>query len=324
METRLARTLTLLLTVAAISGVGGAHAAGLGAVNEPIKLAINEWTGQHVSTRIAGGILERMGYQVEYVTAGAVPQFAALADGTIHMQPEVWTNNVGDVYPKAIEKGQIIELGLLGLNNREGWIYPKYMEQMCPGLPAMEALLACTEKIATTDTFPNGRVVAYPADWGTRTADLIQVMDMPLSAVPGGSEGAMVAELKAAVTKKEPLVMMFWAPHWVLSEVDVGWVEIVPSYEPACHEDASWGPNPNATHDCAFAQAAVTKSVWAGVQDKWPAAYAFMEQYQLSGADQQVMMKAIDVDGQKLDDVVAAWIDGNQSTWKPWAEKAKN
>jgi len=31
------------------SSFGAAEAAEMGAVDEPIKLAINEWTGQHVS-----------------------------------------------------------------------------------------------------------------------------------------------------------------------------------------------------------------------------------------------------------------------------------
>ena len=34
-----------------------ARAADLGAKDETIKLAINEWTGQHVTTHIAGEIL---------------------------------------------------------------------------------------------------------------------------------------------------------------------------------------------------------------------------------------------------------------------------
>lgn len=50
--------------------VSAAGAADLGAVDEPIKLAVNEWTGQHITTRIAGRMLEAAGYKVEYVTAG--------------------------------------------------------------------------------------------------------------------------------------------------------------------------------------------------------------------------------------------------------------
>ena len=42
--------------------LGGAKvdAAELGATDEPIKLALNEWTGQHITTRVAGEILQRV------------------------------------------------------------------------------------------------------------------------------------------------------------------------------------------------------------------------------------------------------------------------
>jgi len=34
--------------IVVVSSFGMANAAEMGAVDEPIKLAINEWTGQHV------------------------------------------------------------------------------------------------------------------------------------------------------------------------------------------------------------------------------------------------------------------------------------
>ena len=68
MKAILSTTIAGAVALAALSGP--ALAAEMGAVDEPIKLAINEWTGQHVTTRVAGEILTRMGYKVEYVTAG--------------------------------------------------------------------------------------------------------------------------------------------------------------------------------------------------------------------------------------------------------------
>src|SRR5260221_155888 len=59
----------LLLTASRID-----IAKELGATSEPIKLAMLEWTGQHVTTHIAGNILESMGYNVEYETARNIPQ----------------------------------------------------------------------------------------------------------------------------------------------------------------------------------------------------------------------------------------------------------
>ena len=99
-------------------------AAELGATDETIKLAINEWTGQHISTHIAGEVLRSMGYDVEYVTAGNYPQHTALADGDLHATLEVWTNNVGDIYPKMKEAGKIVDIGPLGLTTREDGCTP--------------------------------------------------------------------------------------------------------------------------------------------------------------------------------------------------------
>ena len=78
------------------------------------------------------------------------------------------------------------------------------MADICPGLPDWEALAACAEAMATAETFPDGRILSYPADWGTRSADMIKGLAIPYQAVPAGSEGALVAELKASVDKKSP------------------------------------------------------------------------------------------------------------------------
>lgn len=56
MNMRIARTVTLLLSLSGMCLAGQAQAAELGATDESIKLAINEWTGQHVTARIAGDI----------------------------------------------------------------------------------------------------------------------------------------------------------------------------------------------------------------------------------------------------------------------------
>ena len=91
------------------------------------------------------------------------------------VSPEIWLNNVGEVYPKVLAEGKIEDLGTLGLETKEGWIYPKFMEEVCPGLPDWKALVTpeCISALATPDTMPNGRFLDYPADWGSRAATII-------------------------------------------------------------------------------------------------------------------------------------------------------
>ncbi len=320
MFSKIKKTLAVAAAVTAFAAISPAQ-AGVPESKDPIKLAVNEWTGQHLSTYIYGALLEDMGYNVEYVTAGAVPQYAALATGNLTANPENWDNNVGDIYPKAVASGDLVLVGKLGLQTREGWIYPPYVDEKCPGLPDWKALEKCAEIFGNAETFPNGRVIAYPADWGTRTTDFVKANEMPFVSVPGGSEGAMIAELKSAYAAKEPILMMFWAPHWIFAELEFNWIEL-PPYEDGCDEDPKVGPNPNAVHDCGFAQANVNKVAWKGMKDKWPAAYKLFEAYTLTNADQNRMMLEVDNKGRDAKEVAKEWVAANKATWQPWVDAA--
>ena len=313
------RSLKLGLALAAAAGI--AQAAEMGAVDEPIKLAVNEWTGQHVTTHVAGEMLKAAGYNVEYTTAGMMNQFQAIADGDIHATLEIWSSNVSDEYAKKVAEGTVVEVGDLGLAAKEGIAYPAHVAEICPGLPAWEALADCAQQFATAETLPMGRLVDYPADWGTPGADRMTGFDLPFKAIPAGSEGALIAELRASTEKKTPLLITFWQPHWAMSTYDVKFVDL-PVGNEDCFNDASWGTNPDATHDCDFAPTRIFKATWSGFEEKWPAAYEILQNYKLSVDDQQPLMGQIDVDGQSVEEAVAAWMAENESTWKPVVDAA--
>ncbi len=301
----------------------GAMAAELGDVDDPIKLAINEWTGQHVATRIGGRMLEEAGYNVEYVSAGYMSMFDAMADGDLHAALEIWTSNVSERFGQLEAEGKVVDISGLGLAAREGFAYPAHVAEICPGLPAWEALAACAGQFATAETLPMGRLLDYPAEWGTPGADRIAGLELPFKAVPAGSEGALVTEIRASVEKGSPLVVVFWQPHWAVSAFDLNWVAL-PEGTAECYDDPAWGPNPNATADCDFIPTRIFKAGWAGMKDKWPAAYEILEGYMLATEDQQPLMGAIDVDGRPLEEVVDEWMAANESKWKPVVEAAIN
>ena len=312
------------LAAVAIAALPAASlAADLGAVDEPIKLAINEWTGQHVSTHVAGQMLEAAGYKVEYVTAGYMNMYQAMSDGEIHGAMEIWSSNVSDDYAKKVEEGGVVELSDLGLDAKEGLAYPAHVAELCPGLPAWEALRDCAGTFATAETLPAGRLVDYPADWGTPGADRMTGLALPFKAVPAGSEGALIAELRASTEKKSPLLIVFWQPHWAMSAYDVQFVDL-PVGNEDCFTDASWGPNPNAVNDCDFSPSRIFKAGWAGMEEKWPAAHEILTNYTLAVEDQQPMMGAVDVDGASVEEVVTAWMADNEGKWKPVVDAALN
>lgn len=283
---------------------------------DPIKVILNDWTGQHVSTKIAGELLKKMGYNIEYVSAGAVPQHAGLAQGNLHFQAEVWTNNIGDLYPKAVETGDIVVLGDLGLEPREGWVYPPYMKDKCPGLPSYKALYDCAQAFATADTFPKGRLITYPADWGTRSRDIVTGIGLPYEPVAGGSEGAMMAELKSAYAAQDPILMMIWQPHWIFADLDLNWVEWNPVDGECVEEDQ------NKDTACGFQQASVEKVVWGGFEKKWPAAFKMLTLYTQTNEEQNAAILAVDNKGRDLDEVVTEWLANNEAKWQGWIDEA--
>lgn len=298
-------------------------AAEMGAVDKPIRLAINEWTGQHITTRIAGAMLEAAGYKVEYVTAGMMNQFQAMADGDISAALELWSSNLSDQFGALEAEGKVVDVSDLGLEAREGFAYPPHVAALCPGLPDYQALKDCAIAFATAETVPMGRLVDYPAEWGTPGSDRIGGLELPFKAVPAGSEGALIAEIRASIEKQSPVLVVFWRPHWAFDAFDLTFVEM-PTGEPACFDDPAWGPNPNATFDCDFTPTRIFKGAWAGFQETWPAAYEIIDNYRLSTSDQEAMMGAVDVDGRPVEEVVAEWVAAHEAEWRPVVDAAVN
>src|SRR3546814_8050255 len=58
----------------------GASGAALAEVEskDPIKLTLHDWTGQLITTKLMGSVLQKAGYNIEYVQADYIAQFAGL------------------------------------------------------------------------------------------------------------------------------------------------------------------------------------------------------------------------------------------------------
>ncbi len=312
---------TFLACVLAVSAPAGLSAGDIPESDEPIKLALNEWTGQNITTHIASHLLEEMGYNVQLVTAGYFPQMAALEDNGVSATLEIWMTNIADLYDTAMDSGKVEDLGPLGLEPRETWFYPTFVGELCPGLPNWEALKDCGQVFQTAETFPNGRLLDYPADWGTSNVERLKGLDLPFTSLPAGSEGALVAEIKAAYDKESPLLLMFWKPHWIFAKYDLKQVEL-PPYEEGCWDDPSVGINPDDVYDCDFKRGDVRKLAWVGFKEEWPAAHALLTALTLTNEQQIALIDQVDQKGRDVEDVAQEWLSQNEDTWQAWVSSA--
>ncbi|WP_297538834.1 ABC transporter substrate-binding protein [Roseovarius sp.] len=298
-----------------------ASAADLGKSEEPIKLALTQETSAQITAHVAGELLKAAGYTVEFVAVEDIAVFRQMGRGNIDANLEIWPANAAPSYRDMVMDRELVEMGDLGLTMAEGLAYPAHMEASCPGLPALDALRACTSAFATDGGTPV--LIDYPSAWDGQGADLMAALDLPFTATPAASEEALVEALVKASTDGTPALAMFWQPHWAVAAHDLRFVEL-PEAEAACFEDASWGPNPNAVGDCGFPAISSVKAIVKGFKSRWPAAYILIKDFQMDNDTLAALLTAVERDGRPIAEAAAEWAAANEESWRPLVESATN
>lgn len=308
MNTLMGVTAGALLSTAAMAEVES---------TDPIMLTLHDWSGQLINTQIMGSILEEAGYNVEYVQADYIAQFAGLKTGDLTLAMEIWATTGQEALDEAVSSGKVVNAGETGLQAIEEWWYPLYMKERCPGLPDWKALAACAGEFSTAETAPKGRYVGGPVTWGGFDDERVKALGLDFEVVHAGTDAALFAELESAYQREAPVILWVYVPHWAPAKYDGEFVEF-PPYSAECYSDASVGVNPDMAYDCGKPRGPIWKAAWAGMEDKWPGAYATVQAYNLTNEEMSAMVGDADLDGKSIDDVVDAWMDANEDRWKGW------
>ena len=284
---------------------------------DPLKLTLHDWSGQLINTQIMGAVLEEAGYNVEYVQADYIAQFAGLKTGDLTLAMEIWATTGQEALDEAVGTGNVENVGETGLQAIEEWWYPLYMKERCPGLPDWKALQACSEEFATAETAPKGRYVGGPVTWGGFDDERVEALGLDFEVVHAGTDAALFAELESAYQREAPVILWVYVPHWAPAKFEGEFVEF-PPYSAECYSDPSVGVNPDKAYDCGKPRGPIWKAAWSGMKDKWPGAHKVVQAYTLTNEEMSAMVGEVDLDGKSIDDVVDAWMDANESRWQSW------
>ena len=285
--------------------------------DDPIKLTLHDWTGQLITTQLMGEVLKKGGYNVDYVQADYIAQFAGLKSGDLHVAMEIWETTGRDAMDEATATGMVENLGETGMQAIEEWWYPAYMKEQCPGLPNWEALNDCAEAFSTPETAPSGRYLGGPVTWGGYDDERVEALELDYEVVHAGTDAALFAELESAYQRQAPVLLWVYAPHWAPAKYDGEWIEF-PTYTAECYADPSWGSNPDMAYDCGKPRGPIWKVAWSGVKDKWPGAHKIIQAFTINNDEMGQMVAAVDLEGKKVDQVVAEWMQTNAARWQGW------
>lgn len=295
-----------------------ASAGGIPESNDPIKIMYADWSSININGQIAGQILKKLGYTVQYIPADNSARYPAFENGDLTIAMETWATTQKAAFETSLATGKIVDLGSLGPAAREDWWFPDYMKEKCPGLPDWHALRdpKCAEAFSAPETAPKGRYLAGPPSWGGHDEERVDALGLPFVVVHAGSDAAMFAELKSAYERKAPIMLWVYVPSWVPSKYNGEFVEF-PKYTDACYQDPKWGVNPDKAYDCAKPTGWIKKMGWADGEKKWPCAYSVVRKYTIDAAELDALVAEVDLEGQKIEDVAKAWVDANAAKWKP-------
>ncbi|MBZ9761654.1 ABC transporter substrate-binding protein [Mesorhizobium sp. CA8] len=301
-----------------------AHTASVPESNDTINMMIGNWTSFVVQAQIAGQLLQKLGYTIQYVPADDSARYPAFENGDLTIGMETWATTQREAFEKSLATGKILDMGSLSAPAKEEWWYPIYMKEKCPGLPDWKALKdpKCAEAFSTPETAPKGRYLSGPVDWGGFDVERVQALGLPFEVVNAGTEASLFAELQSAYERKAPIMLWVYTPHWVPAKFKGEWVQF-PKYEPACYSDPSWGINKDKAYDCGKPEGWIKKMAWAEGEKKWPCAYEFIKSYDMDSKTLSEMAAEVDLDGKKAEDVAAEWIGKNEPTWQKWTSCAK-
>ncbi|MFI6249514.1 ABC transporter permease/substrate binding protein [Streptomyces sp. NPDC051016] len=196
----------------ASDGTDRASATNVGQGKE-LKIGYIPWDEGIASTFLWKEILEERGYRVTTTQYTAGPLYTGLATGQLDFETDSWLPTTHAEYWKKYGK-QLDDLG--------SWYGPTSLELTVPSYVKDVNSLADLKNHAAEF---GGKVVGIEPSAGMmgllKTKVLKEYGLDGTYRVVDGSTPAMLAELKRAYAKKQPILVTLWSPHWAYSDYDL-------------------------------------------------------------------------------------------------------
>ncbi|MFG2972976.1 ABC transporter permease/substrate binding protein [Streptomyces sp. NPDC048331] len=191
---------------------GPAGAANIGK-GRTLSVGYIPWDEGIASTFLWKELLERRGYKVDARQLEAGALYTGLAGGQLDFQTDSWL---------PVTHAQYWEKYGNKLEDLGSWYGPTSLELSVPSY--MKDVRSLADLKGKADQF-KGRIIGIEPSAGEMSILKDKVLkDYGLDGeykVVDGSTPGMLAELKRAYEKKEPVAVVLWSPHWAYSSYEL-------------------------------------------------------------------------------------------------------
>ena len=260
-----------------------AAAAGKGEV----RIAYVEWADATVATNILAQALQQDGYETKTIPVSGAAMWQAVASGDADCMVAGWLPTThAAYYGKLKDKVDLAGKNVEGA--RLGWVVPDYVE-----------IGSIADLKAHAAEFDN-KVIGIDPGAGLMRASEKAMKEYGLSNMKlvEGSDATMTAALKDAISRKQPIVVTGWTPHWMWAAFKLKYL--------ADPKGALGGEETVYT---------VTRKDLK--QDK-PELYNVLSKFSLTLPDEQSVMLQNTESGADPKKTAAKWVADNQDKVKSW------
>ena len=283
----------ILLSASALAlSAGLAHAQA--ACDEVIFSDVG-WTDITTTTATAKHVLEALGYEVDVKVLSVPVTFSSLESDDVDVFLGNWMPAQTQAITPYLESGEIEQVA----ENLEGTIYtlavPKY---------AYDAGLKSFADIAGFADQLDGKIYGIePGNEGN--AYLIgltekDAMGMGAVEVVESSEQGMLAQVRRAVDKEEPVVFLGWAPHPMNANFELEYL--------------------TGGEDFFGGKGVVNTVTRAGFSEECPNVGKLLGQMTFSLPMENEIMGRILDDGEDAEDATMEWMQANPDQWEGWLD----
>ncbi|GAA3350468.1 ABC transporter substrate-binding protein [Amorphoplanes nipponensis] len=310
------RTAVALLSVVALAACGDssqAITAPPGVERTPcgtVTIAVNPWVGYAANVAVVSYLLKQeLGCTVVEKDLTEDESWAGLASGEVDTILENWGHD--DLKKTYIDDKKVaVEQGLTGNKGIIGWYVPPWLAKEHPDITKWQNLNKYADLFKTKKSKGRGQLLGGDPSFVTNDAALIKNLKLDFTVVYAGSEDALIAEFQRAETERKPLIGYFYAPQWLLSEIDLVHIPL-PLYKPGCDADPK-------TVACDYQPYDLDKIARKAFVDSGSPAADLIKNFRWTNDDQNEVARDITVKKLSRDDAAKRWLDANRATWQEW------
>ena len=304
---------------------------------EAIKLYSTNWTSIELNTRIPAYILQN-GYQypIEYVIGTTGTMKVAFPIGEMHVNMEIWRQNIYDWYEEHIDAGNIVDLagtgdslpngskGQILENSAQGFYVPQYVVDENPGLVSVSDLPDYVELFPDPEDPSKGLVYNGIIGWQAQKINRAKwyaygLFDTYNMAEPG-SAGALDASIQGAYDATEPVLAYYWEPTTIVNELNLVRLE-EPEWTQECQDAINAGVESTpyeSTIGCAYQIWDVHTGVHSSLAERAPDATEFLANVFIGALELGALEAWKNENDAEWRDTAVYYLENNRDLWTSW------